>query len=43
MNAMINKFQLARDKFIPEMHLKQPRYTYNACGLFTKTKRRIKN
>ena len=24
-----------------EMHLKQPRFTYSACGLFTKSKERI--
>ena len=27
---------------MPEMHLKQPRFTYSACGPFTKNKRRIK-
>ena len=42
MNAIINKFVLAGDKFMPEMHLKQPGFTYNACGLFTKNKERIK-
>ena len=26
---------------MPEMHLKQPRFTYNACGPFTKNKERI--
>ena len=26
---------------MPEMHLKQPRFTYSACGLFTKIKERI--
>ena len=29
-------------KFMPEMHLKQPGFTYSACGPFTKTKERIK-
>ena len=28
---------------MPEMHLKQPRFIYNACGLFTKNKERIQN
>ena len=28
---------------MPEMHLKQPRFTYSACGLFTKNKERIKS
>ena len=32
---------MARDKFMPEMHLKQPRFTYSACGLFTKNKEGI--
>ena len=26
---------------MPEMHLKQPQFTYNACGSFTKNKERI--
>ena len=42
MNEIINKFLLTGDKFMPEMHLKQPGFTYSACGLFTKTKERIK-
>ena len=25
---------------MPEMHLRQPRFTYSACGLFTKNKER---
>ena len=42
MNNIINKFLLAGDKFMPEMHLKQPGFTYCACGPFTKHKERIK-
>ena len=42
MNDIINKFLLARDKLIPEIHLKQPEFTYSACGPFTKNKERIK-
>ena len=42
MNEIVNKFLLAGDKFIPEMHLKQPGFTYSACGSFTKNKERIK-
>ena len=42
MNAIINKILLAGDKFMPEMHLKQPRFMYSACGPFTKNKERIK-
>ena len=41
MNNVINKFLLAGDKFMPEMHLRQPRFTYSACGPFTKHKQRI--
>ena len=41
MNDIINKFLLAGDKFMPEMHLKQPGLTYSACGPFTKNKERI--
>ena len=35
MNTVINKFSLAGDKFIPEMHLRQPQFTYGARGPFT--------
>ena len=41
MNDIINKFLLAGDKFLPEMHLKQRGFTYSACGSFTKNKERI--
>ena len=41
MNEIDNKFLLAGDKFMPGMHLKQPRFTYGACGPFTKNKERI--
>ena len=41
MNEIINKFLLVGDKFMPEMHLRQPGFTYSACGLFTKNKERI--
>ena len=41
MNQIVNKFLLARDNFMPETHLKQPRFTYSACGAFTKNKERI--
>ena len=40
MNEIVNKFLLAGDKFMPEMHLRQPGFTYSACGLFTKNKER---
>ena len=38
----INKFLLVGDKFMPEMHLRQPRFVYSACGPFTRHKERIK-
>ena len=41
MNEIVNTFLLAGDKFMPEMHLKQPGFTYSACGPFTKNKERI--
>ena len=41
-NEIINKFLLAGDKFVPEMHLRQPRFVYSACGPFTRHKERIK-
>ena len=37
MNEIMNKFLLVSDKFMPEMHLKQP-FIYSACGPFTKNK-----
>ena len=43
MNAIVNQFLLAGDKIIPEMHLRQPGFTYSACGPFTKNKERMGN
>ena len=37
----MNKFLLVGEKFMPEMHLKQPGFIYSACGPFTKNKERI--
>ena len=42
MNEIINKFLLAGDKFMPEMHLRKPGFTYSACEPFTKNKERTK-
>ena len=36
MNDIINKFLLAGDRFMVEMHLRQAGFTYSACGKFTK-------
>ena len=41
MNETVNKFLLVGDEFMPEMHLKQPGFTYSACGPFTRNKERI--
>ena len=38
MNETVNKFLLAGDKFMLEMHLKQPGFICSACGPFTKNK-----
>ena len=40
MNEIVNKFLLAGGKFMPEMHLKQPGFTYSACGTSTKNKKK---
>ena len=36
MNETVNKFLLAGNTFMPEIHLRQPGFTYSACGQFTK-------
>ena len=41
MNNLINKFLLAGDKFMPEIHFRQPQFTYSACGPFTRHEERI--
>ena len=41
MNEIVNKFLLAGDIFMSEMHLRQPGFIYSACGPFTKNKERI--
>ena len=40
-NETVNKFLLLGDTFMPEINLKQPGFTYGACGPFTKNKERI--
>ena len=42
MNNVINKFLLAGNKFMPELHLRQPQFVYSACGHFTRHKEIIK-
>ena len=41
MNEIVNKFLLVGDRFMPEMHLKQPGFTYSACSPFAQNKERI--
>ena len=41
MYQIVNKFLLAEDKFMPEMHLRQPGFTYSACRPFTRNKQKI--
>ena len=41
MNEIINKCLLARDKFMSEMHLRQPGFTYSPCKPFNTNKKRI--
>ena len=41
MNEIVNKLLLSGDKFISEMHLRQPGFTCSACGSFTKNKEKI--
>ena len=38
MNEIVNKFLLAGDKFMPEIHLRQLEFAYTACVPFTKNK-----
>ena len=41
MRKVVNKFLLTGDKFMSEMHLKQPGFTYSACRPFTKHGKRF--
>ena len=41
MNEIVTKFLLAEDKFMPQIHLRQPGFTYSACSSFTKNTDRI--
>ena len=41
MSEIVNKFFLVGDTLMPKMHLKQPGFTYSACGPFGKNKERI--
>ena len=41
MYEVLSKFLLMVDKFMSEVHLKQPGFTYSACSPFAKKKERI--
>ena len=41
MNEIVHKFLLAGDKFMLEMHLRQPQFVYSVCRPYTKNKERI--
>ena len=41
MNKIVNIFFLAEKELMPELHLRQPGFTYSACGPFTKHHKRI--
>ena len=41
MNEIVNRFLSTGDRVMLEMHLRQPGFTYSACGPFTKNKKRI--
>ena len=43
MNKIIHKFLVTGDKFMPELHLKQPGYTNSACGPFINIVKEFKN
>ena len=40
MSQIVNKFLLAGDRFMPEMHVRQSGFTYSTCGSFTRKKQR---
>ena len=41
MNKIARIVLFARDKFMPELHLRQPGFIYSACRPFTKHRERI--
>ena len=43
MNEIVDKFLLTGNKFMPEMHLKQHRFSYTSCELFTRAKKKCKS
>ena len=43
MNGSVYTFLLVGDKFMPEMHLRQPSITYSTCGPFTKIEKELQS
>ena len=43
MNEIVSKSFLARDKFMSEIHLRQPKYTSNVFGHLLKNQKVMKN
>ena len=43
MDKIVNKYLLVEDNFTPEMHLRQPEFTYTAYRPFKKAKKKYKN
>ena len=41
MNKIDSTFLLSGDKFMTKLHLRQPGFTYSACGPFTKHRERV--
>ena len=41
MNKIVNKFLLTGDKFMPQLHLRKPGFTFSISGPFTKHCHRI--
>ena len=41
MDKIVNKYLLAEENVMPEMHLKQPEFTYSPYRPFTKSKEKI--
>ena len=41
MDKIVNKYLLVEDNVMPEMHLRQPEFTYSPYRPFTKSKEKI--
>ena len=43
MNEIVNKFLLTSDKFLRQLHFRQPWFTYTACWPFKNIFKKFKN